>query len=236
MRKVFVTTSWDDGHILDKRLAKLLKKYGLRGTFYVSPKNRQFPQEELLTDSDIITLSQNFEIGAHTMTHQVLTKVGDDVAKKEILFCKKYLERFLGKEVVSFCYPQGKHNLNIQDWVKRAGFLYARTTQRHKFSRSENIYASATSIHTYKHYQDIFKIAQFSKWNPIELLKNMDWEHLAKRTFDSLGNGEIYHLWGHSWIIDNNNDWPRLERVLAYLGKRPEVSYLENKDLATCTS
>ena len=30
-----ITTSWDDGHPLDLRVAELLAKYGLQGTFYV---------------------------------------------------------------------------------------------------------------------------------------------------------------------------------------------------------
>ena len=32
----WITTSWDDGHTLDLRLADLLDKYDLRGTFYVA--------------------------------------------------------------------------------------------------------------------------------------------------------------------------------------------------------
>jgi peptidoglycan/xylan/chitin deacetylase (PgdA/CDA1 family) len=42
MNKVTVTTSWDDGHILDVKLSELLKKYNLKGTFYIAPKNREF--------------------------------------------------------------------------------------------------------------------------------------------------------------------------------------------------
>jgi len=36
MKKVIVTTSWDDGHLLDLRLAQLLQDAGLKGTFYIS--------------------------------------------------------------------------------------------------------------------------------------------------------------------------------------------------------
>ena len=31
----FMTTSWDDGHPLDYRIAEMLQEYGLRGTFYI---------------------------------------------------------------------------------------------------------------------------------------------------------------------------------------------------------
>jgi peptidoglycan/xylan/chitin deacetylase (PgdA/CDA1 family) len=49
-KQIMVTTTWDDSHILDFKLAKLLKKYGIKGTFYISPKNREFREEELLSD------------------------------------------------------------------------------------------------------------------------------------------------------------------------------------------
>ena len=31
----YITTSWDDGHPLDLRVAELLSEYHLQGTFYV---------------------------------------------------------------------------------------------------------------------------------------------------------------------------------------------------------
>jgi hypothetical protein len=31
----FLTASWDDGHPLDFRIADMLERYGLTGTFYV---------------------------------------------------------------------------------------------------------------------------------------------------------------------------------------------------------
>jgi hypothetical protein len=33
--ETYITTSWDDGHPSDLRVAELLIKHGLRGTFYV---------------------------------------------------------------------------------------------------------------------------------------------------------------------------------------------------------
>ncbi len=41
MKKI-VTTSWDDGHKLDLKLAHLLQKYNMPATFYVSPECREF--------------------------------------------------------------------------------------------------------------------------------------------------------------------------------------------------
>jgi len=231
MNNLIVTTSWDDGHILDKRLAELLIKYGIKGTFYVSPKHRQFSRKELLSDKDIVNLSKNFEIGGHTISHPTLTKISHKSAEMEIINSKIYLENLLDKEVVSFCYPKGKYNSKIRKLVKKAGFKYARTTQRHKFALANNNLESATSIHTFRQYKDMFNIANISQWNAREFLKNMDWEHLAKKVFDGLEKGDIYHLWGHSWIIDRKDEWNKLERVLSYIGGRLDISYLENKEL-----
>jgi len=231
MKKIIVTTSWDDGHVLDLKLASLLKKYSIKGTFYIPPKNREFSQNQLLTDRQIIGLSKDFEIGGHTLTHPALTKVDLAEAEREILGGKQYLERLTGQKVISFSYPRGKHNLAIQNLVRKSGFLYARTVERHKFSMPKNFYKSPTSLHAFKQYQDAFKIARFSRWRPIAFLENMNWENLAKRTFDNLGKGSVYHFWGHSWIIDRKNEWKKLENVLSYIAKRRNVRYVTNGEL-----
>ena len=49
-----------------------------------------------------------------------------------------------------------------------------------------------------------------------------------------LTNGGIWHLWGHSWEIDENNDWELLDDVLAYVkkkGKEYGAEFLTNGEL-----
>ena len=48
MKKIVVTTSWDDGHILDLKLSNLLTKYNIKGTFYLSPKDREIKEKDRL--------------------------------------------------------------------------------------------------------------------------------------------------------------------------------------------
>lgn len=43
--------------------------------------------------------------------------------------------------------------------------------------------------------------------------------------------GGVFHLWGHSWEIEHNKDWGRLERVLSYFANRSDVKYLNNGEL-----
>ena len=92
MKKVIVTTSWDDGHQLDLRLAQLLQDAGLKGTFYISPGNRELPERDRLNSQQVSDLSSAFEIGAHTLTHPRLPKVSLVDARREIAGSKVALE------------------------------------------------------------------------------------------------------------------------------------------------
>ena len=235
-KQVIITTSWDDGHKLDLKLANLLKNYNIKGTFYISPQNREFKKQDLLTDKEIIELSKDFEIGAHTMTHLRLTKVSEE-AFKEIIESKKYLENLTKKKIECFCYPGGKYNNEIKELVKKAGFVYARTMRRFIFNFPKHLLSSGTTLEAYRNSLitlpiDSIKILRFSKFNPIEFFKNLNWEHLAKKMFDYImKNGEVYHLWGHSWVIEKCNSWDKLERVLDYISKKKDVKYLTNFEI-----
>src|SRR3954447_24640572 len=73
----YITTSWDDGHPLDARVAELLAKYNLPGTFYV-PRTSEYGT---MSAGQLVELSSAFEIGAHTVRHVVLTGISEPVAK-----------------------------------------------------------------------------------------------------------------------------------------------------------
>lgn len=234
--KLLVTTSWDDGHKLDVRLARLLKKYGVQGTFYIAPRDREFPQSDLLTAAQTKALARDFEIGAHTMTHPVLTHVPLEEAREEIRSSRTYLQRLTKQPVRSFCYPRGAYTKQHVQIVRTAGFRTARTVERHCFTLGDNAFTLPTTIHCYRHWSDPLLIARAARWNPARVVRfYTDWEPLAKALFDeALKRNEtepvVFHLWGHSWEIDANNDWARLERVLAYVSKRANVRYCTNDE------
>jgi glycosyltransferase involved in cell wall biosynthesis len=232
MKQVIVTTSWDDGHVLDMRLADLLKKYNLPGTFYVSPQDREFPKSELLTDAQVLTLSQGYEIGAHTMTHPRLTKISDADAYQEMLDSKLYLQDVIGKRILSFCYPGGNYKRRHARLAANAGFVYARTVKRHINDLKDSLFVAGTSVNCYNHYQDLWKIACFVRFNPKKTIEYFQWENLAKAMFDHVSKtGGVFHLWGHSWEIDQHGDWDKLEEVFKYISRRPDVTYCMNGEL-----
>ena len=232
MKQVIVTTSWDDGHQLDVRLAALLKKYDMKATFYIAPRDHEFDREQLLSDAEVKVLSRDFEIGAHTMTHPKLTETRDAAARQEIIDSKRYLERLIKKTVSTFCYPGGNYKAKHVGMVREAGFRYARTVRRHRYNLKDPLLEAGTTINAYNHYQDLWKIARFARFNPLKTLYYFQWDNLAKGMFDKVTTeGGVYHLWGHSWEIDKHGDWDKLEDVLRYISGNKTARYVTNGEL-----
>lgn len=236
MKTIMLTTSWDDGHRDDIRLAQMLKEHGLKGTFYVCPRDHEFAQQDLLTSQEIKNISRDFEIGAHTLTHPRLPTISERQAEEEIFGSKTVLEEITGEKVDAFCYPYGSYTKVHVQLVKNAGYRYARTVNRYKFG-FDNPYEAGTSVHAYNHgWYDLWRISYFAKFRPAKALQYAGWDSLACAMFDRvITQGGIYHLWGHSWEIEKHNDWDRLERVFRYISAHPQVKYVANGELGTYT-
>ena len=71
-------------------------------------------------------------IGAHTVTHPILAKLGSIDVRKEISGSKQFLESILEEEINLFAYPNGRPDLDFQikdaAIVKELGFKAAVTT------------------------------------------------------------------------------------------------------------
>jgi len=90
-------------------------------------------QELMLTRDMVRTLDQNnIEIGGHTITHPILTRIDDDTARAEIVGNMQQLEAVLGKRLRLFAYPNGKHGVDFDarhtQMVREAGYAAAFTT------------------------------------------------------------------------------------------------------------
>lgn len=219
-----VTTSWDDGHKLDLKLVHLLQKYNIPATFYVSPASREFSKNDLLSAQEIQSLSENFEIGGHTLHHSNLVQAPLDFAVDDIKAGKDVLEALVGKHLQSFAYPYGAYTEQVQKAVLDLGFIVVRTTERFSLESLREYNALPTTVHAYTHLADIL---QFPKYRTIK------WQKLAQYFFDqTMESGGVFHLWGHSWEINNKNEWKLLEAVFEYISNREGVEYVNNGGLA----
>jgi peptidoglycan/xylan/chitin deacetylase (PgdA/CDA1 family) len=75
---------------------------------------------------------QGIEIGAHTISHPILTKLNDESARFEIAESKRQLEAITGKQVRYFAYPNGKPGIDFHEshmaMAREAGFDAAFST------------------------------------------------------------------------------------------------------------
>jgi len=231
--KVIVTTSWDDGHPLDLKLASLLTKYRLQGTFYIPTR---FPYFNVIDDCDLRRLSEKFEIGAHTLSHVKLTSISISEAKREIVSNKKMLEEIIGKKVKMFAYPQGRYNEEVINLVKILDFYGARTVEDFKINLSDPFRMGVTlQVRPYGRKELIKKLLEVENLRmKLFLLRHLpiflnSWEDLAFSLFDYVyRNGGIFHIWGHSWEIDKFKMWDSLEFFLSYISGKRDVAYLCN--------
>jgi peptidoglycan/xylan/chitin deacetylase (PgdA/CDA1 family) len=105
----------------DNYLSKLFKINNFQTT------NKDF----YLSWSDIIELDKHplITIGAHTLSHPVLTAIKLKDAYIEIKKSKKILETKLKHKILYFSYPYGSNNFYIRKLLQLAGFKYAFTTE-----------------------------------------------------------------------------------------------------------
>jgi hypothetical protein len=232
MNRVIVTTSWDDGHKSDLKLARILKHHGIKATFYISPQTTEFSAAERLTADEIRYIAQDFEIGAHTMTHPHLDRIDATAARREIVGSKEMLELITGKPLRSFCYPYGDHNEETKRLVREAGFSSARSTKRF-MTHSVDRMAIGTSTDAFDHRRDgMLSVLRLCARRPWQVFGLRRWDNLAKEMFaQARERGEVFHLWGHSREIEANNCWPRLEAFLEWLKMQRDVVFVSNADV-----
>ena len=232
MRKI-ITTSWDDGNERDWEIASLLNKYNLPGTFYIPKYNLE---HRVISEKEIISLSNIFEIGGHSLNHINLKNISDIIMKKEINGCYNWLYELLNKKPESFCLPFGNYNIKVLNEIYRTGFKIIRTTNLMSpfyttplLNTTVQIYEHS-KINLLKHLLKRGHIKCLNLWFRnnlnINVLKNIEYyiEHINK-------NGGCLHIWGHSWEIEENGIWKDLDEILKNISGLEGFEYLENKDL-----
>ena len=92
------------------------------------------PDNLMMRSEQLIELDRaGFEIGGHTCSHPILTRLNKEQQFAEIATNKQQLERLIGKKLRCFAYPNGKRGRDYdQDscWAaQQAGYSYALTTE-----------------------------------------------------------------------------------------------------------
>ena len=233
-----VTTSWDDGDPSDIKIAELLRSRGLRGTFYIPMSG--YLGKTTLTPGDLRAMcSEGFEIGAHSVSHNSLTLLTGEQLVREVKVCKQILEQRIGREVPMFCYPNGRYNQAVMREVKRAGYEGARTTRMLAHTLRFGPFEMPITLHAYPHAKSAYlrNLARVPSVGGVceyvGRFHRIDrWVALGKKLFDLvLQEGGMWHLYGHSWEIEELGMWPDLQEMLDYVANREGVTYITNLQL-----
>ena len=222
-QKCWITTSWDDGHPLDLRIGDLLNKYGLTGTFYVP----RAAEQEVMAPDQIRHLCRKFEIGAHTLDHTYLDSIPDTTAMEQIIGSRRWVEDLTGKECRSFCFPGGKFRKFHLKLVSEAGFRAARTVELLNVQGPQwanNLWLIPTTIQVFPHSRIAYARNAFKRRKVASLLRlrtlllSTNWVAIARELLLQISEtGGTFHLWGHSWEIDREQQWQPLEDLFSTL-------------------
>lgn len=92
------------------------------------------PDDLMMTTEQLLTLhQQGVEIGGHTFSHPILSRLPPEEAREEILRGKTELEGIIGAPLRLFAYPNGQPDMDYDQThaalVKQAGFEAAVSTR-----------------------------------------------------------------------------------------------------------
>ena len=202
--------SFDDASVQDLQIAELIIKYGLENNtvFYFpvmptvvnEPKGRQS-----LSIEQQQYIAEKFEIGSHTISHRLLTRIPLEDAKTEIIDSRKILQDKFSQNIDKFSYPRGYANPDLQKTVQDAGYLSARSTLIGYIHESENPYFEQTTVHVGCDRKEYGGKTWYEY--AVYMLE------VAKDTPNS-----IFHCWGHGFELNSYPDgMTQFEKLLKTL-------------------
>lgn len=218
-----LTLSYDDGVVQDRRLVKLLDKYGIKCTFNLNAGILGFQGDAEISgrktdiskvaSGELPLLYKNHEIGGHGLHHSFLQNVGTALAMYEIIEDRRQLEEISGRMVRFFAYPFGTFNSKVKDILSLAGYTGARTV---------------VSTHTFDIPID------FMEWNPTCHHNDPELMKLAEKfcTERMFGSG-LFYLWGHTYEFDADDNWQVIEEFLSYFSSfSDDIWFAGNAEVA----
>ena len=242
--KIMLTMSWDDGYPADLRVAELMARYKVKGTFYVPLANQEgLP---VLSPASLRELASLHEIGSHTYDHSYLTSLTAKEAERQIVSGKVALEDILGKPVFGFSYPGGKFRHEHVSMVRRANFHHARCITNCRADLSFDRFKMPTTLQVYPHTRWVYAR---------HFIRQGDWVRRASMLPTLMRGHEMLnrllacveftrrrtssaavHFWGHSWELDRTGGWKVLEEFFQHVSEHPGIVMLQNSEVAAVVS
>lgn len=219
------TLSYDDAVESDFRLADLMRKAGVKGTFNINTGIPRFAQDLEMTNISDANCRMNktrfmqfyeaykdmIEVAAHGLTHGYLTKMEQSAIAWEVLSDRKNIEELISLPCRGFAYPYGVLNERSVEALKVCGFHYARTIESTRnFSLPQDPLRWGCTCH-HKDPRLMELAADF-----VNIPKEKD-----KGPY-------LFSVWGHSYEFNLNDNWGVMEDFLSFIGGRDDIWYCTN--------
>jgi peptidoglycan/xylan/chitin deacetylase (PgdA/CDA1 family) len=181
-----------------------------------------------MSPNELRQLATGFEIGAHTLSHATLTELSAAESREQIEGSKDWVEQMTGQQCRLFCPPRGRFNAIHERQIAAAGFRGFRTTEMlalHGARASAEVMQLPTTIQAHPHHWSAYMRNGLRRRSPgalCRLLRHFrePWDSFARRVIEHASRRQgVFHLWGHSWEIEENDQWGRLERVFDLLSR-----------------
>lgn len=220
-----VTFSYDDGVLQDKRLIKMLNRYGLKATFNINSEFLGKPGSLIREDvtvahvkpqpCEVKGIYEGHEIAVHTLTHPLLTGLDEDEIIRQVEDDRKNLEALAGYDVVGMAYPCGGKNCDerVADIIRRNSKIkYARTiVSNYSFDVQSNLLMFNPTLH-HKEWDKMFELGE---------------EFIKLKTDEP----KIFYIWGHSYEFDIDDSWDRFEEFCKFISGKDDIFYGTNREV-----
>lgn len=214
-----LTLSYDDGIEQDIRLMEIMDQHGLKGTFNLNsgrfaPEGTVYPVGEFHRKMTVRQVTEAYadsghEVAVHGLTHPFLEKLPEHMAMWELLKDRDNLENQFHTIVRGMAYPFGTYNDAVVECLKKAGFVYGRTT---------------VSSHCFDVPTDWLRLKATCHHNDPELMS------LAEKFIKEKPRRApwMFYLWGHSYEFEVNDNWKVIEEFAAFAGGHEDIWYATN--------
>jgi len=214
----FLTFSYDDGIVQDKRLVEIFNEYGMKCTFnlnsgIMTPESRWIhkgSEVRRMTREEIGDMYDGHEIACHFSTHANPSELSEEQLEFEISDDIKKLSEMFDCEIMGGAYPYGCYNDTVVKILEKYGIRYYRTVE------STGRFDVQSDIMRFKptcHHNDpkLFDYAeQFINAEP--------------------ENPMIFYVWGHSYEFDGDGNWDRIEKLCKMLSGRDDIFCCTNSE------
>lgn len=225
-KKKAVTFSYDDGVLQDKRMIKILNKYGLKCTFNINSDllgTAMSLERKGVTvahckpsRAEVRAIYDGHEIAGHTLTHPLLPSLEEREIIMQVENDRLALSELAGYEVIGFAYPCGGKNYDsrVSEIIKNnTGAKYCRTIEDNQsFEIQKNLFEFKPTSRHFEKIDNLFELGE-------------------KFLNSESDEPQLFYIWGHSYEFDIDDSWDKFEDFCHFISGRNDIFYGTNREV-----